>query len=102
MIDWLNVAENAVWIIGCAVILATLSYAGYEASTCQEKLFARLKQRSIQIPLNLGAALFSTGLAATSETILLTILWIGLSVIFLAQAVILARQSSRDQKAPNP
>ncbi len=102
MIDWLNVAENALWIIGCAVILATLSYASYEASARQEKFFTRLKRRGIQIPLNLGAALFSTGLAATSESILLTILWIGLSAVFLAQAIILARLSSRDQKAPNP
>jgi putative Mn2+ efflux pump MntP len=102
MIDWLNLAENILWIIGCAVILATLSYASYEASTRHERFLIRLKQRAVQITLNIGAALFSAGLAATSQTLILTIAWVILCLIFLAQVVVLARQDSRDQQAPNP
>jgi hypothetical protein len=87
MIDWANLAANALWILGCAVALATLSYASWEASAYHEKFSLRLKRPGIQAALNLGGFLFASGLAATSDSTLEIILWLVLVVAFLAQVV---------------
>lgn len=89
MIDWSGLASNALWILGCAIGLATLSYASWQASVYGEKFTARLKQVPIQISLNIAGLLFSAGLAATSDATLETILWIGLAVAFAVQVILL-------------
>jgi uncharacterized membrane protein YidH (DUF202 family) len=54
-IDWRDVFSNALWILGCAVALATLSYADWRADRDHAKLrgqFAKPKYRmSIEIIL---------------------------------------------------
>lgn len=88
MIDWANLAANALWIVGCAIALATLSYASWEASVVKDKFTNRLKRNSYQIALNLAGFLFSAGLAWTSDTTLEIVLWAILSVAFFAQMVV--------------
>ena len=51
MIDWFDLAANSLWIIGCAVALASLSYAIWMASMRQKKVahhsfWIRLPDRS--------------------------------------------------------
>lgn len=87
MIDWANLAANALWIVGCAIALATISYASWEASEVKDKFIDRLKKNSYQIALNLAGFLFSAGLAWTSDTTLEIVLWAILTVAFFAQMV---------------
>jgi len=82
MIDWLSVGSNALWILGCAVALATLSYASWEASVYDEKFTTRLVRTPILASLNLAGLLFSLGLAATSDGTIEKILWLILAVAF--------------------
>jgi hypothetical protein len=92
MIDWVNLAANALWIVACAWALATFSYASWEASYYHEKLRQRLGRPAIQLSFTLAGALFCAGLAATSQGWLRIGVWVVLGLLFLIQAVPLARQ----------
>ena len=85
MIDWFNLGLNALWIIACALALATLAYASWEASAMKVKLRVRLNQPKIQIILNIAGILFCFGLAGTSSVIWQQGLWILLAVGFMIQ-----------------
>jgi hypothetical protein len=87
MIDWANLAANALWILGCALALGTLSFASWEASLYKEKITARLRRPALQFALNLAGLLFCLGLAATETRIFVAILWLVLGFLFLAQLV---------------
>lgn len=93
MIDWMNLAANALWIVGCALALATLSWASWQAAEAKEKLRTRLGRPAPQAFLNLAGLLFSAGLAATSDAMWERALWAVLAVLFLAQFVLAARQA---------
>lgn len=82
MIDWKNLAANALWILGCAIALATMSYASWEASQYHEKMGARLKRPAYQACLNLAGLLFCLGLAATSGVLLQRAIWLVLAAAF--------------------
>ena len=86
VIDWTNFGLNALWIIGCAIALATLSYASWAASKTSEKLRIRLMQPQIQLSLNVAGVLFCLGLAGTSSEIWQLVLWILLAIGFFVQA----------------
>jgi L-asparagine transporter-like permease len=88
MINWGNLAANAVWIVGCAIALAALSYASYEAAESGEKFSVRLQQRGYQLALDLAGLLFCLGLAATSDNTLLAVAWLALAAAFLTMGVI--------------
>lgn len=92
MIDWYNLFWNALWILGCALALATLSYASWEAANQGEKFRVWLGQTHLQIPLNLAGLLFSLGLAGTSEVIWQRILWVLLALGFGIQIGVALRQ----------
>jgi hypothetical protein len=92
MIDWYNLAANALWIVACAWALATFSYASWEASYYHQKLRQRLGRASIQLSFSLAGALFCAGLAATSQGWLKIGVWTLLGILFLVQAIPLARQ----------
>ena len=85
MIDWVNVAGNSLWILGCALGLATVSYAYWQAIYVQQALRNTLQQRPAQITLNLAASLFCLGLAFTSNITWQVILWLVLAALFAAQ-----------------
>lgn len=82
MIDWIGVGSNVLWILGCAIGLATLSYASWEASVYEEKFTARLMRPPILGSLYLAGLLFSLGLAATSDSTIEKILWLILAIAF--------------------
>ena len=97
MIDWYNLITNALWIFGCAVVLATISYTSWEASTQQCSFKEIIRQRKIQIPLNVGGVLFSVGLAGTTQMIWQKILWAILSLVFLIQIIIYTHNNKKNQ-----
>jgi hypothetical protein len=99
MIDWYNLAVNALWILGCAVALATLSYASWEASLMKEKFTARLNRPFYQIALDLAGFLFCTGLAGTSDSTLEIILWSILALAFLIQMIAIFWQKRKADNA---
>lgn len=97
MIDWFNLAANALWILGCAVALAALSYASWESSRNQEPMSARLKRPPLQAALTLGGMLFFLGLAAVENDLLLRIIYAvlaGLSFILMLSAFWMMRKSA--------
>ena len=101
MIDWYNLAANALWIIGCAIALATLSYASFQASLTKEKFTARLKLPAMQIALNLAGMLFSLGLAATDDRLFVQALWIIFAALFLFQMVAAIRLRDKNNPPEN-
>jgi hypothetical protein len=95
MIDWLNLAFNALWIIACALALATLSYASWQASIAKEKTLTILKKPAYMATLNVAGLLFCAGLAGTSSATLEILLWSVLGVLFAVQVVLLAFKKDR-------
>ena len=67
MIDWVNVAFNALWIAGLALILAAFSYHQWLAGETARRLRDVLSQPSWKLPFSAGMLLtcigFSYGLA---------------------------------------
>jgi presenilin-like A22 family membrane protease len=98
MIDWINLASNALWIVGLALALATFSYASWEASLRHQKLRERLRLPAVQFPLDLAGVLFCAGLAATSGRLYEVVLWVILGIAFAVQAVIAVLASRRRLK----
>jgi len=101
MIDWLNLAANALWISACSIALATLSYASWEASVKKDRFLHRLSRPGYQIALGLAGFLFCLGLAGTSDSLIKILIWgllaagcIGLMVL----AYIQLRKESRVMK----
>jgi len=88
MIDWFNLAANALWIIGLAIALAVVSHASWQAALYHEKLRSRLAQPGYQMFFDLAAVLFCLGMAATSRRVWEIILWSGLAVLFIVQGVV--------------
>lgn len=88
MIDWYHLIANALWIFGCALVLATISYASWEASTQKSSFIKFFRQYKIQLTLNGGGALFSLGLAGTTQILWQKILWALISLGFLIQIII--------------
>ena len=100
MINWVNLAASALWIIGCALGLAAVSYADWEAAMSGERLRVRLRQPRIQIAIHLAGALFCLGLAATGRTWWERALWGLLVVAWAVQAwlVGLCRKRSAERR----
>ncbi len=98
MIDWFNLLANTFWILGCALALATLSYASWQASVANEKMRMVLSSPAYKISLYTAGALFSIGLAATSDRIWEILLWTILVILFIIQAVLSIHQKKKTGK----
>jgi hypothetical protein len=88
MIDWSALTANALWILGCALALACLSHASWQASRKGSKLGVELQQPAVQVFLNLGGMLFAVGLAWTARRGYETVIWAVLAVLFAIQSVL--------------
>ena len=83
MIDWGNLAVNALWILGCSLALAAFSYASWQASVHGEKITVSLKSPGIRLSLHLGGLLFCLGLALGADSLLEKIVWALLGIAIL-------------------
>lgn len=99
MIDWGNLAANALWILACAIVLATLSFASWEASLAKIRMSERLRLPAYQALFNLAGVLFCAGLAWLSDRLLLRIAWIILAVTSLV-LFILSLKARKSQTPP--
>jgi hypothetical protein len=87
MIDWVEVLANAIWIVGCALALAVVSYANWTAGIRDEKMRVALGRPRVKTALGLAGTLFCLGLAATSHTILEVVIWLALTGLFAIQTI---------------
>jgi hypothetical protein len=83
MIDWGNLAVNALWILGCSLALAAFSYASWQGSVRGEKISVSLRSPGIRLSLHLGGVLFCLGLAFGAGTLLEKIIWALLGIAIL-------------------
>ena len=88
MINWFSLAINSLWILACAIGLATLSQASWVASLRHEKLQKILSLPHYQTSINLVGILFCLGLAGTSHKLWESVLWLILMELYVALSVI--------------
>ncbi len=101
MIDWYNLVMNSFWILGCAIALAALSYASWQASATGVKFKVCLGQPKIQVVLNVAGLVFCVGLAGTSDIIWQQVLWGILGLGFVVQIVMEIVKSRKEEPANN-
>lgn len=85
MIDWGGLVFNALWVLGCALGLAVVSYASWDGVVSGEGLRKRLGRKAAQAWLDLAAVLFCAGLAGTAGRVWETGLWAVLGLAFGVQ-----------------
>jgi hypothetical protein len=88
MIDWFSLAANALWILACAIALATLSYASWIASLQHVKLRKILALPKFQTSINIAGVLFCLGLAGTSDKWWEIMFWLIIAALFIGQVAI--------------
>ena len=88
MIDWFNVGTNALWITGCALALAVLSWSSWEAAQTGQKWRQVLGAPACQRWITIAGMLFCAGLALTAKTWWEIALWAVLGILFLVQLVL--------------
>lgn len=93
MIDWWNVAGNAVWIFGAAVLLARFSYRRYEAAEAR-RLGLSKRPPALDRIYRYGLLLVSIGLGATTTSWIERLIWGSLALISIVELV-LARRPPR-------
>lgn len=93
MIDWWNVAGNAVWIFGAAVLLARFSYRRYEAAEARRLGLSKRPAAPDRI-YRLGLLLLSIGLGVSTTSWIERLIW-GLLALTSIVELILTRRASR-------
>jgi hypothetical protein len=83
MIDWADLAWNALWILGCSLALGAFSYASWEASMTKERLRVRLARPGYKLIFKLAGLLFCAGLAGTADSVAEAVLWAVPGLVFL-------------------
>lgn len=85
MIDLWGVISNALWILGLAVILATISWANWKATIALDWIHFSLAKPHIGLSMDTGGFLFCAGLAASTHRWWEQSLWVLLAAAFLVQ-----------------
>lgn len=67
MAGWTSLAFNGLWVLGAAVIVATISLSTYEARHRGERLGVRLTTPSFRLWLLVGLVLISLGAALAAS-----------------------------------
>jgi phosphoglycerol transferase MdoB-like AlkP superfamily enzyme len=96
VVDAPGLCGNFLWILGLALLLAALSWSSWLASVQSVRFRAVLARPGVQAALYLGLSLFSAGLAATAHTWWERVLWLLLTVWWLAQAWMSTRRKDPD------
>jgi hypothetical protein len=86
MIDWVNVALNALWIFGVAVLLAAVSYHRWLAAETSRRLRDVLSRSSWKISFSAGMSLICAGVGyGLADRWWEHLVWTGLLIVFLYQ-----------------
>lgn len=84
---------NSFWIIGLALLLATLSHTSYEASVQKRPFKELIQQANFQQAAHISALLVGIGLAGTSQTLWETIIWAIFAIINTGLAITIKSSS---------
>lgn len=95
MIDVWGVAAHSLWILGLAVIVAVLSWAGWAAGVERVQLRTVLGRPQMWRMIGLGLSLFCVGMAATGSAWWDWVLWGFLAAAFAVQAWRMSREETR-------
>ncbi len=85
MIDWFNLAANALWILACAMGLTTLGIVHNRAGARRQPFRAALSQPGPRGALSFAGFLFCAGLLLTSDSVFRGSLWAVLALAFIVQ-----------------
>lgn len=86
MIDWPHVAFNALWIVGCAVILAAFSHTHWLAHAQGIGTRQRLRTATFELPFAVGLCLISLGLFFLGRGWLERVVWAAFAILFAWQS----------------
>ncbi len=101
MLDVWGVAASAVWVIGAAMLLATLSEAVMRAHNGGSSVRCVLQTGGYRTMVSLGMALFCAGMAATEARIWARWLWLALTGAFLVELIGSWRRGRRAATLPS-
>ena len=87
MIDWFNLLANSLRIAGCALALAILSYARWQASVQHEPFRLQLGKPRCQAGLYLAGVLFCVGLMFALTSSVEKVIWLVLGGFCLLQLI---------------
>lgn len=76
MIDWIALFFNSFWLVGLAILLATLSYSYWVAQATTERWRDQFEKRGFLLPAWTAVFLVTIGLAGTADTWWETALWL--------------------------
>lgn len=84
MIDWYGVFHNALWVLGLAIALASLSYSDWQRRTSEPRVGFRamLGQPGFQTAFSVGMVLFCAGIALGGAVWWQTLGWALLALAF--------------------
>ena len=86
-LDVQSIFFNSLWIVGLAVLLATWSYAHYEAGIAKQKVREKFNELPYALMLDAGMLLLIAGLAATESRWWARGVWAVLGVSMGAEAM---------------
>ena len=95
LVDWGNIAGNALWILGLGIALAAVSYTDWRASTVPIQRRVAFSAPSFLAPFNLGLTLFAAGFIYQNRQTWEAVLWAVLTCIFVISVFVNWR--ARDQ-----
>ncbi len=75
MINWVYVFINAFWIVGLAILVATVSFHYWQAAQEKRPFAAQLNQAFHQRTVWIGFVLITIGLAGSSNLLWESIVW---------------------------
>ena len=97
MIDFANLAANAFWVLGLALLLAVWSYARYEAHRVGVKTREMLGELQYSLWINGGLLLFVAGMALTEDRWWARGLWILVGIGFLVDSGMRIAESRKEE-----
>ena len=93
MSDWIGLVSGALWVLGLALCLATVSMAHYHARADGERTWSRLKLPGSRLALAIGGSLFFAGLVFGSGSLWEKVIW-GLCAVALITWAVRSRRGS--------
>ena len=87
MIDWSKLAINLLWMLGLAIILASLSHHRWQARWRGSSFREQLARPSWRITSSIGMALFCLSFTIDAVQVWESLLWGSLLLFYTAQSV---------------